>query len=122
MAQDLMQGLKAFQRQFPKEAQMAKVEIQRAIAEGGAPDPEEIKEILEIAQDLQKSPARWAELRQGLVEAGMPDADLPPPNASKVQIAQMVGILLLTVFLVGEGPDAAAAPMTPPQGLINAGV
>jgi len=84
---------------------MAKTEIERAIAEGGAPEPDEIKDVLQIAQDLQKSSARWAELRPQLIDAGMPEDLLPPIKASKVQIAQIVGILFLTVYLLGQGPD-----------------
>ena len=121
-----MSGLQQFQRQFPKEAQMAKAEIKRAIAEGGAPEPDEIKEVLQIAQDLQKSPARWAELRPQLIEAGMPEELLPPIKASKVQIAQIVGILLLTVHLLGQGPEGTpeGQPEQPaqPDGLISQGV
>ncbi len=123
----LMNGLQQFQRQFPKEAQMAKAEIKRAIEEGGAPEPEEIKEILQIAQDLQKSPARWAELRPQLIDAGMPEELLPPIKASKVQIAQIVGILLLTVYLLGQGPEGQGPEGQPeqpvqPDGLISQGV
>lgn len=132
MAQDqdkLMQGLRNFQRQYPKEAQMARVEIQRAIAEGGAPSPDEIEELLDIAQNLQKSTAQWPRLRPELIAAGMPEESLPPANASKQEIAKIVGLLFLTVYLIGLGPDDQAsptgqAPITPPkpQGLIQAGV
>jgi len=126
MAQDqAMQGLKNFRRQFPRESQQAKIEIERVIAEGGAPDPEEIAEILQIAQDLQKDPSLWADLRPELVESGMPENLLPPIKASKVQIAQIVGILMLTVFLIGEGPDRQAEETQPaqqPAGLIGTGV
>jgi len=127
MAQDQMaQGLKNFTRQFPREAQMAKIEIQKVIAEGGAPDPDEIEEIIEIAKDLQANPSSWARLRPELIEAGMPEDMIPPVNASKVQIAQIVGILLLTVQLIGDGPDnqpEQGQPVQPQSAvLINQGV
>lgn len=134
MAQDnLMQGLKDFQRQFPQEAQKAKVEIKRVIAEGGAPSPEELQEIVKIIGELQKSPAAWARLRPELESAGMPDEMLPPPNATKEQLAKIIGLLIITVYLIGQGPEGseeaasnpveAQSPMATqaPQGLINTG-
>ena len=126
MAQDnLMQSLKNFQRQFPREAQKAKVEIQRVIAEGGAPDPTEIAEILRIAKELQASPAAWAKLRPELAAAGMPEEMLPPPNAPKEQLAKIIGVLIMTVYLLGQGPAGdPEAPQSPQVqgGLINQGV
>lgn len=132
MAQDnLMQGLKNFQRQFPQEAQRAKMEIQRVIAEGGAPSPEEIQEIVKIITELQKNPSAWGRLRPELESAGMPSEMLPPTNATKEQLAKIIGLLIITVYLIGQGPDKGqeAAPEQPgmampqqaPQGLINAG-
>jgi|GEM_PF-2819164 len=126
MAQDqLMNGLRNFQRQFPREAQMAKVEIQRMIAEGGAPDPDEIKELMQIAIDLQKNPSLWAQFRPELIEAGMDEVDLPPAKASKQEIAKVIGLLMLTIYLIGQGPEgqqqpATVAPAAPEAaGLIN---
>ena len=134
MAQDnLMQGLKNFQRQFPQEAQKAQVEIKRVIDEGGAPSPEEIQEIVKIIAELQKNPSAWARLRPELESAGMPAEMLPPPNATKEQLAKIIGVLIITVYFIGQGPsgkdEAAGNPVgTPspiatqaPQGLINAG-
>jgi hypothetical protein len=133
MAQDnLMQGLKNFQRQFPQEAQKAKMEIKRVIDEGGAPSPEEMQEIVKIIGELQKNPAAWARLRPELEAAGMPQEMLPPPNATKEQLTKIIGVLIITVYLIGQGPDEGnegAAPQEPtspmmaqqPQGLINAG-
>ena len=129
MAQDnLMQGLKNFQRQFPQEAQKAKMEIKRVIAEGGAPSPEEIQEIVRVIGELQKNPNAWARLRPDLESAGMPPEMLPPPNATKEQLTKIIGVLIITVYLIGQGPDGneepPQGPMTSqePQGLINAGV
>ena len=123
----MMQALKNFQRQFPQEAQKAKVEIQRVIAEGGAPKPDEIAELLRIATELQKNPSLWARLRPELVSAGMPEEMLPPPNATKEQLAKIIGVLIMTVYLLGQGPAGEAGPMAAAQpkqgvGLINAGV
>ena len=130
MEQDavMMQALKNFQRQFPREAQKAKSEIQRVIAEGGAPGPDEIADLLKIAKDLQTNPSMWAQFRPELVSAGMPEEMLPPPNASKEQLAKIIGLLFMTVYLLGQGPagepvPAVAQPAQPTQGagLINAG-
>ena len=131
MEQDavMMQALKNFQRQFPREAQKAKSEIQRVIAEGGAPGPDEIADLLKIATALQTNPSMWAQFRPELVSAGMPEEMLPPPNASKEQLAKIIGLLFMTVYLLGQGPGGEAAPpeaqpVQPTQGagLINAGV
>lgn len=134
MAQDnLMQGLKNFQRQFPQEAQKAKMEIKRVIEEGGAPSPDEIQEMIKIITELQKNPSAWARLRPELESAGMPAEMLPPPNATKEQLAKIIGVLIITVYLIGQGPDGSAeassspAPtqgqMSPqaPRGLIDVG-
>lgn len=133
MAQEnLMQGLKNFQRQFPQEAQKAKMEIKRVIAEGGAPSPEEMQEIVKIIGELQKNPAAWARLRPELESAGMPAEMLPPPNATKEQLTKIIGVLIITVYLIGQGPEEndggvvqrgpTGSMMTQrPQGLINAG-
>ena len=124
MEQDnLTQSLKNFQRQFPREAQKAKIEIQRVIAEGGAPTPDEIAEILRLAKELQANPATWAQLRPELAAAGMPEEMLPPPNASKEQLAKIVGVLMLTVYLIGQGPSGEPdAQQTQGGGLINQGI
>ena len=122
----MMQALKNFQRQFPREAQKAKNEIQRVISEGGAPSPDEIAELLKIAAGLQKNPSMWAQFRPALVSAGMPEDMLPPLNASKEQIAKIIGVLFMTVYLIGQGPASdtgqpavAAAQPTQGPGLIN---
>ena len=134
MAQDnLMQGLKDFKRQFPREAQQAQVEIQRLFDEGGAPPPEEIQELVKIITELQKTPSAWARLRPELEAAGMPAEMLPPPTATKEQLTKIIGVLIITVYLIGQGPNAqsptqeatpsAMPPQAPqaPQGLINEG-
>jgi hypothetical protein len=133
MAQDnLTQGLKNFQRQFPQEAQKAKMEIKRVIDEGGAPSPEEMQEIVKIIGELQKNPAAWARLRPELESAGMPQEMLPPPNATKEQLTKIIGVLIITVYLIGQGPEenegSGVVQQGPtgsmmaqrPQGLINA--
>lgn len=134
MAQDnLMQGLKNFQRQFPQEAQKAKMEIKRVIEEGGAPSPDEIQELIKIITELQKNPSAWARLRPELESAGMPSEMLPPPNSTKEQLAKIIGVLIITVYLIGQGPDneesssgspmsSSPMPQQAPQGLINAGI
>ena len=121
----MMQALKNFQRQFPREAQKAKSEIQRVIAEGGAPEPNEIAELLKIATGLQTNPSMWAQFRPDLVSAGMPEEMLPPLKASKEQLAKIIGVLFMTVYLLGQGPAGgpeqpmAAAQPAPDAGLIN---
>ena len=123
-----LKPLNDFLRQYPKEAQQARVQIKQAIDEGGAPEPEEIKELLQIAQELQKNPSLWSQIRPRLIEAGMPEENMPPPNANKEQVQKMVGILYLTVHLIGQGAEAPmdqsmeqpATPPTPqPTGLIQ---
>ena len=117
-----LKPLNDFLRQYPKEAQQARVQIKQAIDEGGAPSPEEIKELLDIAQTLQKNPGSWAQIRPQLAEAGMPEEMLPPPNANKEQIQKIVGILYLTIHLIGMGPEGSQAPAeqpAPPVGLIQ---
>jgi hypothetical protein len=113
MTQDVMQGLKNFTRQYPQVAQKAKVEITKLFKEGGAPSPDEIKAILRLVVSLQKDPSGWAQVRPQLADLGMPMDQLPPPNATKEQLAQIIGVMLLTVYLIGQ--------LNEPEGLINKG-